>query len=87
MAPEQLIGVEIPGVAWQILHGQLAVESHNLILNRESLVDWQSVEDQMQEFEISAQHPAQHIHEQRAGQCVRIGGESEEPVELTADTA
>lgn len=77
MAPDQLIGVEIWGIAGQVMHGQFAVEPRGVFLDREGLVGWQSIEDQMQGFAVSAHHPAQQIPEQRAGQCTRIGGEPE----------
>ena len=77
MAPDQLIGVEIRGVAGQVMHGQFAVEPRNVFLDRERLVGRQSIEDQMQGLAASAHHPAQQLHEQRAGQRARIGGEPE----------
>jgi len=77
MAPDQLIGVEVRGIAGQVMHGQLAIEPCDVFLDRESLVGRQSVKDQMQGLATSAHHPAQQIHEQRAGQGARIGGEPE----------
>ena len=70
-------GVEIRGVAGQVMHGQFAVEPRNVFLDRERLVGRQSIEDQMQGLAASAHHPAQQLHEQRAGQRARIGGEPE----------
>jgi len=77
MAPDQLIGVEVRGVAGQVMHGQLAVEPRDVFLDRKSLVGRQSVKDQMQGFATPAHHPAQQVHEQRAGQGARIRGEPE----------
>jgi hypothetical protein len=77
MAPDQLIGVEVWGIAGQVMHRQLAVEPRDVFLDRESLVGWQSIEDQMQGVATSAHHPAQQVHEQQAGQGARIGGEPE----------
>jgi len=69
----KLIGVEIWSVARQVVHSQLAVQFRCVFLDRESLVGRKSLDDQKQEFPISAQHPAQQIHEQRAGQGVHRG--------------
>ena len=77
MAPDQLIGVEIRGVARQVMHGQLAVEPCDVCLDRERLVGRQSIEDQMQGLAASAHHPAQQVHEQWAGQGARIRSEPE----------
>jgi len=77
MAPDQLIGVEVRGIAGQIMQGQCAVEPCDVFLDDKRLVGWQSIEDQMQGLAASAHHPAQQIHEQRAGQGARIGGEPE----------
>ena len=77
MAPGQLIGVEIRGVAGQVMHGQRAVELRHVVLDRARLVGRQSVQHQMQGLAASAQHPAQQRHEQRADQGPCIGGEPE----------
>ena len=77
MAPDQLIGIEVWGVAGQVMHGQLAGKLCDVFLNRACLVSWQSIKDEMQGFASSAHHPAQQVHEQRAGQGPRIGGEPE----------
>lgn len=45
MAPDQLIGI---GIAGQVKQGQLAAEPRNVFFDRERLVGWQSVKDQMQ---------------------------------------
>jgi len=87
IAPNQLIRVEIRGVAWQVMHGQLAVELCHVVLDREGLVGGQSIEEQMQGFGTSAHHPAQQVHEHRARQCARIRAEPKAPLALTADTA
>lgn len=49
----------------------------DVFLDRESLVGRQSVKDQMQRFATSAHHPAQQLHEQRAGQGAGIGAEAD----------
>ncbi len=77
VAPYQLIGVEVRGIAGQVMQGQLAVESRNVFLDRERLVGGQPIKDQMQRGTTPTQHPAQQVHEQRAGQGARIGGEPE----------
>ena len=48
---------------------------------------WQSVKDQVQWLAASAQHSAQQVHEQWAGQGTRIRGESEGALALMADAA
>jgi len=77
VAPYQLIGVEVRGIAGQVMQGQLAVESRNVFLDRERLVGGQPIKDQMQRGTTPTQHPAQQVHEQRAGQGAPIGGEPE----------
>ena len=77
MAPDQLIGVAVRGIAGQVMQGQLAVESRNVFLDPERLVGGQPIKDQMQRGTTPTQHPAQQVHEQRAGQGARIGGEPE----------
>ena len=77
MAPDQLIVVEIRGIAGQVMHGHLAITLRHVVLDRERLVDRQSIEDQMQGLAASTHHPAQHVHEQRAGQGARIRGKPE----------
>lgn len=77
MAPDQLIGIKVRGIAGQVMQGQLAVEPRNVFFDRERLVGWQSVKDQMQGLAASAHHTAQQVHEQRASQGARIGGEPE----------
>ena len=77
MAPAQLIGIEVRGVAGQVMHGQLAVELRDIVLDRERLVRRQSIENQMQRRAPSAHHLAQQVHKQRAGQGPRIGREPE----------
>ena len=77
MAPEQRIGGEVRGIAGQVMQGQRAIEPRNVFLDRERFVGRQPIEDQMQGLAASTQHPAQHVHEQRAGQGARIRGEPE----------
>ena len=59
------------------MQGQRAVEPRNVFRDRERLVGWQSVQDQLQGVTPPTHRPAQHVHEPRAGQGARIGGEPE----------
>ncbi len=77
VAPDQLIGIEVRGIAGQVMQGQRAIEPCDVFLDRERLVGRQSIKDQMQGLAASAHHPTQQVHEQRAGQGARIGGEPE----------
>jgi hypothetical protein len=61
MVPDQLVGIEIRGIAWQLLQGQLAVEPCDVFLDRERLVGRQSVQNQMQGLAASAHHPTQQV--------------------------
>ena len=77
VTPDQFVGVEVGGIAGQAMQRQFAVEPGDVLLDRVGLVRRQSIQDQMQGFAASAQHPAQQIDEEHGGQCARIGGKPE----------
>jgi len=53
MAPDQLIGIEVWGVAGQVMHRQLAGKLCDVFRDRACLVGWQSSKDEMQGFASS----------------------------------
>lgn len=74
MAPDPRIWGEVWGIAGRVMYDPLAAEPCDVLRDREGFVGRQSIEDQLQGLAASAQHPAQQVHEQRAGQGVSISG-------------